>query len=411
MICGLAAIFYAYEFLLRITPSVMIPELMRTFGIPAITVGNLSAYYFYAYSPMQVPVGVMMDRWGPRRIMTLAVFCCTAGTLMFGMTQVLAIAAAGRFLVGFGSAFAFVGVLKLATIWLPPNRLAFISGLTTTLAFLGGAFGSVALSQLVVDVGWNNTVVYSGYFGFILILLMWFMVRDTPTDGSQGASSFQGSFRALMREVGVIITTPQIWINGVVGCLLMLPTTVFGDLWGPQFFANVHGLSTTSSTKANVMLFIGWAVGAPIAGYISDRIRRRKTPLVVGGLGSIICLFSVMYLNNLSETTIGLLLFGVGVFSSVEVICFAIGRENSSLAMAGTAMATTNFLITMGSVIFQPLTGKLLDLGWNGVMLDGIRHYSIETYRMAFVLLPVGLIIALLLTMCLKETHTQQQVP
>ncbi len=154
IVCGLAALFYTYEYVLRITPSVMTHELMMSFGISAAALGNLSAFYYYAFTPMQMPVGVLMDRFGPRRLLILACLACALGSALF-VCQTFYWAALGRFLVGFGSAFAFVGVLKLAAMWHAPDKFALISGLCTCLGMLGGWFGDNVLSPSVGFFGWR----------------------------------------------------------------------------------------------------------------------------------------------------------------------------------------------------------------------------------------------------------------
>ena len=116
LMCVLAGIFYCYEYYLRVGPSVIQPQLMQTFDISQAGLGTLVAYYYLAYVPLQLPVGLMMDYWGPRRVLTLACLCCALGTLLFATGDSLVMAKAGRFFVGFGSAFAYVAVLKLANI-------------------------------------------------------------------------------------------------------------------------------------------------------------------------------------------------------------------------------------------------------------------------------------------------------
>src|SRR5580700_7715839 len=145
VICGLGALYYCYEYLLRITPSVMTQELMRMYHLTATEVGLFTAYYYHAYVPLQIVVGLLMDRYGPRRLLTFACMLCAVGTYLFGSGYSLHIAEAGRFLVGFGSAFAFVGALKLATIWLPPHRFALISGIITCLGMMGAMIGDILL--------------------------------------------------------------------------------------------------------------------------------------------------------------------------------------------------------------------------------------------------------------------------
>jgi MFS family permease len=157
-ICGLGALFYSYEYLLRIAPSAMENSLRAHFNLSATGFGMVSSIYYLAYVPMQLPVGVLLDRYGPRRLLTLACLICVVGTFIYTSTHVDWIAAIGRFLVGFGSAFAFVGVLKLATIWLPENRLAMVAGITSALGTVGAMLGDNFLSVFVDKLGWIKTL-------------------------------------------------------------------------------------------------------------------------------------------------------------------------------------------------------------------------------------------------------------
>lgn len=405
-ICTLAAIFYSYEYLLRISPGVMIPELMQTFHISATALGNLSAFYYYAYNPMQIPAGVLMDRFGPRRILTIAVGACAIGTAIFGSTDLLAVATLGRFLTGFGSAFAFVGVLKLASIWLPPDRFAMVSGLTTSLGMVGAIFGQIALSKLVQEVGWSQTIIYSAYFGCVLLPLTWWVVRDRREDykGLVEDTETVHSLSELLRQLVRIFRSPQILINGVLGGLIYLPTMVFGELWGIQYMTVVHGLTRDGAAQAVSMVLLGWAVGGPLAGWLSDKIKRRRMPLIVGSFLAAIILFTVMYVE-MPEWMVWLGLFLFGFTSSVEVIVFAVGRENCHPFLAGTAVAATNFILMMGGAVCQPLVGALLDCMWDGTLVDGVRIFTPAAYKLSMLVLPCGLIAAGCLGFLLKETY------
>lgn len=406
VICGLGAIFYCYEYLLRVAPSVMVPELMDTFQISAAALGNLTAFYYYAYTPAQIPVGVMMDRYGPRYILTLAILACAIGTVLFGVTTNFWVAASGRFLLGLGSAFAFVGVLKLATAWLPPNRFAFVSGMATTLGMLGAMTGQMVMTGLVQKIGWQNTIFYSAFLGFVLTPILWLIIRDTPqAHKTNKVEKQQIRWGELFKQVGAVATNHQIWINGIIGFLLFLPTTVFAELWGVQYLRSVYHFTPAMSALAVSMIFGGWAVGGPIAGFISDHLNRRRLPLLVGEVVATALLFVLLLAENLPVPVVLALLFVFGAFSGVEVICFAIGRENAPSHVAGIAVSVTNFLIMMGGVIFQPVVGSLLDCFWSGEMVNGIPIYSRENYQMALMLLPIGLLISIGLTFFLKETY------
>lgn len=418
IVCGLAAGFYCYEYLLRITPGIMVEHLQIAFkqnGLPldATQIGHLSAFYYYAYTPMQLPVGIMMDRYGPRNILTMAVLSCAVGTLLFATTSEIMIASIGRFLIGFGSAFAFVGVLKLATIWLPPNRFALVSGLATTLGMIGAMFGETYLTVLVEDIGWRETLNYSSYIGFVLFPIIWLIVRDTPPREDMHHVDVSAvkeiSYKEMWLDTLLALKNKQIWINGLVGCLMMAPTVVFAELWGASYFKTVYGFSIAQATKAVSMMFLGWAIGGPLVGYLSDKIQRRKPLLTLGSLIVTLLLFFTLYYPGLSFHHICILLFLVGFFSSAEIICFAIGRENCPMNLAGTVVAVTNFMVVC-SAAFQVLAGHILDKTWDGTMVDMMKVYSADSYHAAMLLLPVLSFGAFLLSFFLKETHCKQVV-
>lgn len=416
VICGLAAAFYCYEYLLRITPGLMVPQLQQAFSmttelgkipLDATMVGHLSAFYYYAYTPMQLPVGLFMDRYGPRWILTVAVLCCAMGTALFATTESYWMAAFGRFSIGFGSAFAFVGVLKLASAWLPANRFAMVSGLTTSLGMVGAMLGDALLNDLIIKIGWRETLIYSSYIGFILVPIIWLVVRDAPSDTYRSAHQplpeVNMTYSKLWSEIRFSLKNPQIWLAGIVGGLLMTPTMVFPELWGKEYLRTVHSF-TESQSSVVTMIFLGWAVGGPLAGLISDSIRRRKVPLILGALLTTILLLIFLYVPGLNYTHIQILMFLIGVTSSVEVICFALGRENCPTSLAGTAIAVTNFLV-VSFAIFQVVVAKILDYTWTDTIVDQTKVYSAESYQIAMFVLPAATFLGFLISFFLKETH------
>ncbi len=157
------------------------------------------------------------------------------------------------------------------------------------------------------------------------------------------------------------------------------------------------------------MIFIGWAIGGPTAGWLSDKIRRRRLPLMVGSFTAALLIAIVLYVPQLPPAVVYSLLLIFGVFSGAEVIVFAVGRENSPEKLAGTAIALTNTFVMLGGVIFQPFIGWLLDQFWDGTIVSGIPFYSTLNYQYALSVLPIGLIIGGCLTFFLKETHGRPQ--
>lgn len=418
LICGLGAVFYSYEYFLRISPSVIEQALRVHFNLSATGFGLLSAFYYYAYVPMQLPVGVLMDRFGPRRLLTAACVICVLGTFMFADTFLFGIAAMGRFLVGLGSAFAFVGVLKLATIWLPEDKLAMVAGMATALGTIGAMIGDNLLGCMVTWMGWQQTVNFTAIFGVGLVFVMWFGIRDQKR--YQRQSGTIDSFKKNMVDLGIIVRNKQIWINGAYGCLVYLPTTVFAELWGIPYLSHAHDLTPSDANLCNSVLFLGFTIGAPLMGFISDKLKRRKLPMFLGASGATLVMVIILYMPGLTLRSLCVLMFSLGLLYSVQSIVFAVGREVSPKEAAGTAIAMTNMIVMIGAMFLQPLVGRLLDWSLasresamltNAVPVDKMEQlYVASDYQFALSIIPIGILIAAILTFFLKETHAHANV-
>jgi sugar phosphate permease len=403
IICGLGALFYCYEYLLRIAPSVMSGELMRSYHIDATHFGNLTAFYYYAYTPMQIIVGVFMDRYGPRLLVTIACLFCAAGTYLFACSDLLVVAQLGRFMVGFGSAFAFVGALKLATIWLPPEHFALVSGIIIGLGNLGAMVGDMFLTTLVKHSGWQQTSMYTALVGIFLALLIVLIVRDNNSKVSRTRDLT--SFKTVFHGLWQVIRHKQIWLNGLVGALIYLPTTAFAELWGIPYLEQARGFSNADSAQIISMVFLGWVIGCPLVGFISDHFKRRLMPLMIGAVVAFVDVCILLYGPTLSIVGTSLLCFVLGAFACVQVLVFAIGRESSPKRIAGTAIALTNMLVMLGGVIFQPLVGWFLDMRWDGKLIDGVRQYSAQDFQQAMIVLPVGIAASFIVMWFVKDTR------
>jgi len=407
VICAVGALFYAYEYVLRIAPNVMSTQLMQYYGVNGLALGNLAAFYYYAYTPMQLPVGVLMDRFGPRRLLTLACLLCAFGAYLFAGSHFLTIAKLGRFFAGFGSAFAFVGVLKLATIWLPPNRFAFISGFTSALGAIGAVFGEIFLTYWVDTVGWRSSVALSAVVGVFLSVIIFMVIKDGHhreiEEGTHEPLDLPQITRGFMR----ILTNGQIWLAGLIGCLLYMPSSVFAEMWGKAYLEGAHHLSSEDAASGVALVFLGFALGGPLFGWWSDTIKKRKLPIILGAFLATCFLSIVIYVPDLPKTLLYSLLFAFGVSYGAQVIVFPIGRELSAPQLAGTAIAVTNMIVMLGGVVFQPAVGGLLDWVWNGALVNNVPFYTPQNFRFALSVLPISLALSGLLTFFVRETHAK----
>ena len=408
LICGIGALFYGYEYILRIAPSIMSSELMHDFRLSASRYGSVIALYYFAYSPMQLVVGVLIDRYGPRRLLVAACALCVIGAFIFGSAQSVWMLGFGRLLIGLGSAFAFVGALKIATIWLPPNRFAFASGLITTLGTLAAMGGDIFIAPLVEWHGWRMTTFDLAILGVFLIVIMFVFVQDRIKTSHHTFYVADPEFKDVLKGLWFAIKSPYIWMAGAIGCLMYLGLSTFAELWGISYLIQAHHISYNQSATAISLMFLGWSIGGPIIGFLSDKFQQRRMPLMVGSMIGLFIMLIVLYVPNLSLFSVESALFSLGFVISAQIIVFAISREVSPEKISGTAIAFTNMLIMLGGLVFQPVIGWLLDLHWHGTILQGVPIYSIHDYQIALSILPIGLIISFILGFFLRETRASR---
>ena len=411
-IVSLGAIFYFYEYYLRISPSVMKHEWVSSFHLNATKFGTLSAFYYYAYVPMQLIVGLLVDRFKMRDILTFAILCCVIGSVMIASTNFYYIAAIGRFLQGVGSAFAFVGALKLAATWLPASRFGLFSCSCASLGFMGAAIGEISLSEAVTSIGWRNSIYSFSAFGVFLMLVVWFALNNKNNKNNNSKNSNlhphlhehpPTPLPELLSQLTQIIKTPYIWIAGIISSLMFLPTSAFAELWGIPYLEKFHHYSSHTASTASAMIFIGWAIGAPIQGWLSDYFQNRVKVMLIGCIFGAILASIALFDVKLSYFSVCGVLMLFGIASSVQVLSFAMVKDIVPNKMIGTAIAFVNTLTMASGMIMQSGIGQILDLTWNGLMKNGNRIYSIENYQTAVLVIPACLLISSIIIFAIKN--------
>lgn len=398
---SVCALFYGYEYFLQVSPSVMTNDLMRSFQINATMLGNLAACYFYTYAGMQIPVGVIYDRFGVRRPLIIASALCAIGSLLFGCSNIFAIATLGRLLIGFGGAFAVVGSLCISNLWLPARLFALFTGGVVTIGMLGAAGGQAPLALLVNTLNWRNTMMLLGGAGFIITILMFFIIRD-PVEITRHVVLEKKT--ALLSGLKQITRNYQIWLLAIYGGLMFMPVSVLGSLWGIPFFMHKYPINNAGAGGMVVMMFLGLAVGSPLFGWFSDHINRRKIVMLISNAGALLCILGIIYPPFPAHFTSALLFF-YGFFCGGFLVCFAAAREIDANQNTGVTMGFMNMLNMIGGVVIQPLVGLVLDSRWMGAMENGVRMYSTHDFQMAFTIMPVCLVLALITLPFIKETY------
>jgi MFS family permease len=396
-----AATFFFYAWVLRVAPSVMVEELMRDFAVGAAVTGHLSAAYFYGYAGMQIPVGLLLDRFGPRRLITIATFVCAGGCVLFAIGGSLGVVTAGRFLIGASAAFSLVGAMAVAGHWFPANRFAVLSGGAMAMGMAGGVLGQAPLRLAVEASDWRTANLLLAAGGVALAVAAWATVRDRRRGAGGVANALAG--------LGIVVRHRQTWLIALTGLGTSAPLLGFASLWGVPFLETAYALPRTHAATLTSMLFIGWGLGAPLFGWFSDRIGRRKAPLLAGLALETLALAALVYVPGLPVLAVAGLCVLVGFLGSAQIVVFALAKENHRPELSGTAIGFVNAMVTGAGALFQPLVGLLLDLAWTGEIVLGAPVYQTETYRLALASLIVCGLVGLLCLLPVRETFCRLQ--
>jgi MFS family permease len=380
-------------------------DLRDAFDASASAIGFASGLYYMVYGPLQIAVGPIYDRFGYRRPFYVASLLVLIGCFFCALPGGVGTFAVGRVLMGAGSAFAFIGTMYVASIWFSRSRWAFLSGLTTALGMGGAILGQVPVAWLLRRFGWRGSWLVAGAIGVAVAMLLRFWLppepegpSPSPADPSSGRRS-----RHFFSSLGSVLRNPQTWLAGCVACALFLPLTVFADFWGVHYIELLTGATAVQAATANGMLYLGWLLGSPLVGSLSDFVGRRKPFLVGSCLVGLLLLLLILGPSHLSLPLLGFFLFLLGLFSSPQVICFTISGEHNAREVQGTAIAVVNTAVMLIGGVMQPVVGFLLD--YHAGACEGMNSsYTLSHFRSAFLILPVAMALGLLLSLAMRES-------
>lgn len=410
MVWGLACLFYFYECLLQVSPGVMSNELMRDFAVTSQTLGVLSGIYFYSYAAMQLPGGLLIDFFGPHRLLTIATLVCACSTIAFGLTDSFFMAAIARLAIGFGSAFAVVGTMKLAANWFPAQRFALLTGLMVTIGMMGAIGGEAPLALLIDHFGWRYSMVIMGCIGLVLAALIVLITRDAPKNHkSMHSPSLPAEEEHLWPSLLALMKNKQLWLIATYGGLMYTATPVFCGLWGVPFLMNKMVISKATAANFISLVFVGWAIASPLWGIWSNRLGLRKPPLYVGSIGALICSTLFIFAPIHSFITMEFLLFAFGIFSAGFLPAFSVAKELCNKKYVATGLSFMNMMNMIGIALAQPLIGYILDKMWQGEMDGAVRIYPLVAYMTSLSILPIGILISLFILPLIKETYCQSE--
>jgi MFS family permease len=391
----ITAVYYFFQYSLRSAPSVMIPELGTAFGLNAMAVASLAGLFYYGYSPFSLVAGVGLDRLGPRKVVPLGAATVGVGALLFATGNVQA-ASVGRFLQGAGGVFALVGAAYIAMTNFPPSRAATLIGATQMFGMAGGSAGQFVVGPMIAaGVSWQAFWGGMGLLGLaISVVLYWLLPEQAPRPRDDQWMKSAG------RALGVVFRNPQSILCGAIAGLLFIPTTIFDMTWGVRYLQEGRDFDYATAVLRSASVPVGWMIGCPLLGAVSDRIGRRKPVILGGGLVLLACLAAILFgpTDLLPPYVLGII---AGVASGAAMLPYTVIKEANPPEASGTATGVVNFLNFTFSALLGPVfAGILVNVS------GGTGRMTLEHYQTTFTPLLYGVVLAIVLTLLLKETGT-----
>lgn len=406
-----ASLFFFYEFIQLNMFNAIAVNLMNDFHLSAAELGNLSSMYFYADALLLFPAGILLDRFSTRKIIVTAVITSTIGTFLFAIATTYPLAAFGRFLEGCAAAFCFLSCLRLASRWFPPRKMAFVTGVVVTMAMLGGLVAQTPFAILSHHIGWRHAVMANAMLGAFVAVVIYFVVQDRPPNSQETVKQDKALLQNLgiLQSVRLVIANPYNWLGGLYTSLMNLPVFLLGALWGIHYLVQVRHISPVEASYATTLFFLGVIFGSPAFGWLSDHIGRRVLPMVLGAIASLVIIFLLMYMPNLSLSSIIILFFLIGFVTSSQVLSYPTLAELNPTFLTGTAVSIDSILIMIGGAVFQPLFGWVMSLHWDQQIENNTPIYAAGDFMNAMWIMPIAFVVSLIAAFLIKETYCQSQ--
>jgi len=391
---------YVLVSIYRLSTAVLADELTRAFSLTGTQLGTLHASFFYVYAALQLPTGVLADRLGARRTVTVGALVMSFGGLAFAGSDAYWMAFVGRMLIGLGGSVLFIAILRFCANWFRPNEFARMSGITIAISGIGGILATTPLAVAVAAVGWRSTLTGLSVVGIGLAVLAYVISRDSPTaaglDPVGGVDPPQStSLRTVLSNARTVLGEAETWLCGAI---LFAGTginiTVVG-LWGIPYLVQTHGLSVTAASTHTLLGSAGLLVGPPVIGTVSDRLSSggpgesvaagSRTRLIVIGMALYTAAFVPLAVLAVPPTAVvGLVFFASGALAGAYVLTYAVVKERHDTAASGVSTGTINMMAFTGAAVLPTVMGVALDAYWTGDTIGGARVYTEFGYRIAF---------------------------
>lgn len=401
LVCLSAGLFFLYEFFQLNIFDVINQPLRDDFHINATQLSWMSSAYLWADILFLLPAGIILDRFSTRTVILIAMFICVLGTVGFALTDSFLLASFCHFLSGIGNAFCFLSCVVLVSRWFPPRRQALVIGSLVTMAFVGGMMAHTPFAYLYESFGWRNALLIDGAVGAVLLLWIYWIVRDSPNESSLHLSLNRGN--VLPRFIKAL-ANPQNWLAGFFTSFLNLPIMVLCALWGASYLQVVHHLPDIAASNVVSLIFMGSVVGCPFVGWLSDVQGRRKPLMIIGAIATLITMIPLFLNMVLSQLALSILFFALGFFTSTQVISYPLVAESNAAENTGAATGIASVIIMGGGGVGQVLFGWLI-AHHAGI---AVTSYTFSDFQFAMWMFPTTAIAALVAAIMTRETYCKR---
>ncbi len=367
-----ASIFYAYQYVLRVMPNIMLNDIMQQFQIDATTFGQFSGVYYIGYSLMHLPIGIMLDRFGPRKVMTACILLTVVGLspLVFADHWIYPIV--GRFLIGLGSSAAILGVFKIIRMTFSEDRFPRMLSFSVTIGLIGAIYGGGPVNYMCASFGYQTVIKIFALVGIALACLTYWIVPNIKSDS-------KGTVFSDVKEV--LSNGKVIWACIFAG-LMVGPLEGFADVWGTVFLKQVYGLDSTIAAGLPSMIFIGMCFGAPALSLIAERIKSYLLTIILAG-AAMACVFFLLLPSYFAPGLISALFVLVGICCAYQILAIYKASTYVREEVAGLTTAVANMIIMTFGYVFHTIIGGVIN-GLGGPTVSQALVYGIAV-------IPVGL--------------------
>ena len=383
---SIATTFFAFQFILRLSVGILREDIIQKFHIDTAAFGTMAGYYYLGYAGMQIPLGIMLDKFNFRIVTALAIMLSVVGTLTFVLANDWNIVLLGRFLIGAGSAVGFLAVAKVIKLFFEEKYHAFMIGFAFTFGLTGAVFGGTPMRLIFNHFGYYASFMALAVTGTIIAAVV-LMVKDKRIERVDTSPNAHPSFRQIIK----LIFNPMVFFVGIAGGLMVGPLEGFADVWAMPFFQHVHYLSENDAIFVASLVFLGMCVGGPLLAYLAKMTGSNILIIAMSGAFTVIVFFIIFFVRELSTTALSALMFYLGILCCYQVLVFAFVSDIVEKSCAGIAIAIINCLNMSFGHFFHKIISTTIQKYWDGtVNMEGLPIYNYESYIYGLLVIPVG---------------------